>query len=121
MEKVKKYINEMCEKCNKIKDNLDDDFGYEEFDFFLTNNAEKYYKNNKLLKFFENINIYIDETPKAELKEFLEISRNRYVKLRLQSSPINYSTNPITNVVRFWDFEFGADMIKEIDILLGKL
>ena len=111
----------MCEKCNVIKDNLDDDFGYEEFDFFLTNNAEKYYKNDKLLKFFENINIYIDETSKEELKEFLETSRNKYVKFRLQSNPINFSTNPITNVVRFWDFEFGADMIKQIDILLGKL
>lgn len=111
----------MCEKCNKIKDKLEDDFSYEELDDFLTNKAEKYYKNNKLLKFFENINRYIDMTPKEELKEFLETSRNKYVKIRLQNNPINFSTIPIANVVRLWDFEFGADMIKQIDILLSKI
>lgn len=121
MKKIKTYIKEMCEKCNKIKDKLEDDFSYEELDDFLTNKAEKYYKNNKLLKFFENINRYIDMTPKEELKEFLETSRNKYVKIRLQNNPINFSTIPIANVVRLWDFEFGADMIKQIDILLSKI
>ena len=111
----------MCEKCNKIKDKLEDDFSYEDLDDFLTNKAEKYYKNNKLLKFFDNINIYIDVTSKEELKEFLETSRNKYVKIRLQSNPINFSTIPIANLVRLWDFEFGADMIKQIDILLSKI
>ena len=121
MENIKRYVEKMCEKCNVTKDDLDNDYNNEEFDLFLAFNAEKYYKNNKLLKFFENINIYIDETSKEELKEFLETSRNKYVKIRLQSNPINFSTNPIANVVRFWDFEFGADMIKEIDILLSKI
>ena len=121
MKKLEKYVKEMCEKCNKIKDKLEDDFGYEDLDDFLTNKAEKYYKNNKLLKFFENINIYIDVTSKEELKGFLETSRNKYVKIRLQSVPINFSTIPIANVFRLWDFEFGADMIKQIDILLSKI
>ena len=121
MENIKKYVNTLCEKCNVTKNDLKDDFSNDEFDLFFTLSAEKYYKNNKMLKFFENIKIYIDETPKEDLKEFLETSRNKYVKIRLQSNPINFSTNPIVNVVRLWDFEFGAEMIKQIDILLSKL
>ena len=121
MENIKKYVNTMCEKCYVTKDDLNNDFGNEEFDLFLTFSAEKYYKNNKMLKFFENIKIYINETPKEDLKEFLETSRNKYVKIRLQRNPINFSTTPIVNVVRLWDFEFEAEMIKQIDILLSKL
>ena len=121
MENIKKYVNTMCEKCNVTKDDLDNDYNNEEFDLFLIFSAEKYYKNNKMQKFFENIKIYIGETTKEDLKEFLETSRNKYVKIRLQSNPINFSTSPIANVVRFWDFEFGAEMIKQIDILLSKL
>lgn len=121
MENIKKYVEKMCEKCNVTKDDLDNDYNNEEFDLFLIFNAEKYYKNNKMLKLFENIKIYIDEVTKEELKEFLETSRNKYVKIRLQNNPINFSTNPIANVIRLWDFEFGAEMIKQIDILLSKL
>ena len=121
MDNIKRYVNSMCEKCHVTKDDLDNDFGNDEFEIFLTLSAEKYYKNNKMLKFFENIKIYIDETSKEDLKEFLETSRNKYVKIRLQSHPINFSTSPMVNVVRLWDFEFGAEMIKQIDILLSKL
>lgn len=121
MDNIKRYVNSMCEKCHVTKDDLDNDFGNDEFEIFLTLSAEKYYKNNKMLKFFENIKIYIDETSKEDLKEFLETSRNKYVKIRLQSDPINFSTNPIANVVRLWNFEFGAEMIKQIDILLSKI
>ena len=121
MENIKRYVNTMCEKCYVTKDDLDNDFNNDEFDLFLTLSAERYYKNNKMLKFFENIKIYIDETTKEELEEFLETSRNKYVKIRLQSNPINFSTSQIANAVRFWDFEFGAEMIKQIDILLSKL
>lgn len=121
MENIKKYVNSMCEKCYVTKDDLDNDFGNDEFELFLTLSAEKYYKNYKKLKFFENIKIFIDETSKEDLKEFLETSRNKYVKLRLQNDPINFSTNPIANIIRLWDFEFGAEMIKLIDILLSKL
>ena len=121
MENIKRYVKTMCEICNVAKDDLNDDFGNEEFEHFLTFSAEKYYKINKMQKFFENIKIYIDETSKEDLKEFLETSKNKYVKIRLQSNPINFSTNPIANVIRLWDFEFGAEMIKQIDILLSKL
>ena len=121
MENIKRYVKSMCEKHSVTKDDLDNDFGNEEFELFLTLSAERYYKNNKMLKFFENIKIYIDETSKEDLKEFLETSRNKYVKIRLQSHPISFSTSPMVNVVRFWDFEFGAEMIKQIDILLSKL
>ena len=121
MENIKRYVEKMCEKCSVTKDDLDNDFANEDFSIFLTLSAERYYKNNKMLKLFENIKIYIDETSKEDLKEFLETSRNKYVKIRLQSDPISFSTNPIANVVRLWDFEFGAEMIKQIDILLSKL
>jgi hypothetical protein len=121
MENIKKYVNTMCDKCSVIKGELNYDISNEEFDFFLTFSAEKYYKNNKMLKFFENIKIYIDETSKEDLKEFLETSKNKYVKIRLQNHTINFSTSPIVTVVRFWDFEFEAEMIKQIDILLSKL
>lgn len=121
MENIKKYVEKMCEKCSVTKDDLDNDFANEEFSIFLTLSAERYYKNNKMLKLFENIKIYIDETSKEDLKKFLEALRNKFVRIRLQSDPINFSTNPIANVVRLWDFEFGAEMIKQIDILLSKL
>jgi hypothetical protein len=121
MKKIEEYIKGMCEKCYVIKNKLNDEFGYEEFDFFLTDRAEKYYKNDKMLKLFENLKIYVGEISKEDLKKFLETSRNKYVKIRLQSHPINFSTSPMVNVVRFWDFEFGAEMIKQIDILLSKL
>ena len=121
MENIKRYVKSMCEKHSVTKDDLDNDFANDDFALFLTLSAERYYKNNKMLKFFENIKIYIDETSKEDLKEFLETSRNKYVKIRLQSHPINFSTSPMVNVVRFWDFEFGAEMIKQIDILLSKL
>ena len=121
MEKIEEYIKGMCEKCYVIKNKLNDEFGYEDFAFFLTDRANKYYKNDKMLKLFENLKIYIGEISKEELKEFLETSRDKYVKIRLQSNPINFSTNPIANIVRLWDFELGSEMIKQIDILLGKL
>lgn len=122
MENIKRYVNSMCEKCHVIKDDLDNDFANEEFEHFLTFSAERYYKNNKMLTLFENIKIFIDETSKEDLKEFLETSRNKYVKIRLQKNhPINFSTSQMVNVVRFWDFELEAEMIKQIDILLSKL
>ena len=122
MENIKRYVNSMCEKYHVIKDDLDNDFANEEFEHFLTFSAERYYKNNKMLNLFENIKIYIDETSKEDLKEFLETSRNKYVKIRLQKKhPINFSTSQMVNVVRFWDFELEAEMIKQIDILLSKL
>ena len=122
MENIKKYVNSMCEKCHVIKDDLDNDFANEEFEHFLIFSAERYYKNNKMLTLFENIKIYIDDRSKEDFKEFLETSRNKYVKIRLQKShPINFSTSQMVNVVRFWDFELEAEMIKQIDILLSKL
>jgi len=121
MENIKRYVKSMCEKCYVTKDKLDDDFGYTEFNDFLTTRAKEYYNNEKLLKFYENIKIYINEVSKEDLKEFLETSRNKYVKIRLQSNPIIFSTNPIANILRLWDFELGAEMIKQIDILLSKL
>lgn len=121
MEKIEEYIKGMCEKCYVIKNKLNDEFGYEEFDFFLTDRAEKYYKNDKMLKLFENLKIYVGEISKEDLKKFLETSRNKYVRIRRQSNPINFSTNPITYVIQLWDFELGSELIKQIDILLGKL
>jgi hypothetical protein len=120
MEKIEEYIKGMCEKCYVIKNKLNDEFGYEEFDFFLTDRAEKYYKNEKMLEFFQNLNASIGNVKKEEFVDYLETTKKRYVKARLQNNPVNFSTNPMANLIQLWDFEFYGEMIKEIDILLSK-
>jgi hypothetical protein len=122
MKKITSYVKARTEKCLVIHDEYQDDFHYSEFGLFLSSNAEKHYKNEGLLGFFQTINSSIAEgVKKEELVEYLETIKKGYVRARLQNNPVNFSTNPMANLIRLWDFEFCGEMIKEIDVLLSKL
>ena len=121
MKKITAYVKAKTENCLAIHDDYQDNFHYNEFGDFLSSLAEKHYKNEKMLAFFQNPNASFDSVTKEELVEYLETTKKGYVKTRLQHNPVIFSTNPMANLTRLWDFEFYRDMIKEIDILLSKI
>ena len=122
MKKFNEYVKTMVEKCLVVKDDLQDDFHYIAFGVFLTDSGEKYYKNGRLLFFFETIQEGVNEgANRKEVIEYLETTKKGYVKARLQNNPVNFSTNPVSNLIRLWDFELLAEYIKYIDILLSKI
>ena len=120
MKKIKSYVKTKTEKYLAIHDEYQDLLHYGEFDSFLSSTAERHYKNEKMLSFFRNLNTSISDVTKDELVEYLETNKKGYVKARLQNNPVNFSTNPMANLMRLWDFEFYGELIKEIDILLSK-
>lgn len=120
MEKITTYVKRKTEKCLAIHDEYMDEFHYCEFGSFLSSTAEKHYKNEKMLAFFQKFNASISDVTKEELVEYLETTKKGYVKARLQNNPVNFSTNPMANLIRLWEFEFYGEMNKEIDILLSK-
>lgn len=120
MKKVTSYVKAKTEKLLAIHDDYQDEFHYNEFGDFLSSSAEKHYKNKKMLEYFQNLNTSIGGVTKKELVEYLETTKKGYVKARLQNNPVNFSTNPMANLIRLWDFEFYGELIKEIDILLSK-
>jgi hypothetical protein len=122
MKKIASYVKAKTEKCLAIHDEYQDDFHYIAFGQFLSTSAEKHYKNEKMLAFFQDLNTTsIIGVMKEELVEYLETIKKGYVRARLQNNPVNFSTNPMANLIRLWDFEFYGEMIKEIDILLSKI
>ena len=120
MKKITTYVKVRTEKCIANHHDYKYDLQYNEFSSFLSSTAEKHYKNEKMLEFFRNLNTSIDSVTKEELVEYLETTKKGYVKTRLQNNPVNFSTNPMYNLLQLWNFEFYAEMIKEIDILLSK-
>lgn len=121
MKKITSYVNAKIEKCLAIHDEYQDDFHYIAFGQFLSSSAEKHYKNEKMLSFFQDLNTSIGGAKKEELVDYLETIKKGYVRARLQNNPVNFSTNPMANLIRLWEFEFYGEMIKEIDILLTKI
>lgn len=121
MKKITSYVKAKTEKCLAIHDDYQDNFHYNEFGDFLSSFAEKHYKNEKMLAFFQNLNADIGGVTKEEVADYLETIKKGYVRARLQNNPVNFSTNPMANLTRLWDFEFYGEMIKEIDILLSKI
>lgn len=121
MKKITAYVKAKTEKCLAIHDDYQDNFHYNEFGDFLSSFAEKHYKNEKMLAFFQNLNASIGGVTKAELVEYLETTKKGYVKARLQNNPLIFSTNPMANLTRLWDFEFYREIIKEIDTLLSRI
>lgn len=118
MEKIKAYVDSMVEDCRKVKDEIENYFPVHDFEDFLALKAERYFKNDELLSFFTNIQLNLDNTTKEELVEYFTTIRKGYEKNRLTNNPINFSTNPMTNMVRLWRFEVYAELIKHIDIML---
>lgn len=122
MEKIKEYVDAMVENCKSIKLDIDNYLPVHDFEYFLTLKAERYFKNDELLSFFTTIQLSIkdNEVTKDELIIYLETIKKGYIDTRLKNNPINFSTNPMTNMVRLWKFEVYADLIKHIDIMLNK-
>ena len=118
MEKIKAYVDSMVEDCRKVKDEIENYFPVHDFEDFLALKAERYFKNDELLSFFTTIQINFNDTTKEELIEYFTTIRKGYEKTRLINNPINFSTNPMTNMVRLWRFEVYAELIKHIDIML---
>lgn len=122
MKKFNEYVNAMVEKCQVTKDDLQDDFHYNAFGIFLTNSGEKYYKNGRLLSFFKTIKGGVNEgANREEIIDYLVTTRQGYKNTRLQNNPVNFSTNPMANLIRLWDFELLADYIKHINTMLSKI
>lgn len=118
MEKIKAYVDSMVEDCKKVKNRIEKNFSVYDFEDFLALKAEKYFKNEELLSFFTNIQINLDNTTREELIEYFTTTKLGYTNTRLKNNPINFSTNPMTNMVRLWRFEVYAELIKYIDIML---
>ena len=118
MEKIKAYVDSKVEDCKKVKDRIEKNFSVYDFEDFLALKAEKYFKNEELLSFFTNIQLNLDNTTREELIEYFTTTKLGYTNTRLKNNPINFSTNPMTNMVRLWRFEVYAEIIKHIDIML---
>ena len=118
MEKIKTYVDSMVEKGKRVKEEIENYFPVHDFEDFLALKAEKYFKNDELLSFFTNIQLNLDDTTREELIEYFTTIKKGYEKTRLTNNPINFSTNPMTNMVRLWRFEVYAELIKHIDIML---
>ena len=122
MKKFNEYVEAMIEKYEVIKDELQDDFHFNPFGDFLTMSGEIYYKNGKLLSFFKNIKSGVNAgTNKEEVIDYLVTTRQKYEKARLQDNPVNFSTNPMANLIRLWHFELLVEYIKHINIMLSKI
>lgn len=122
MEKIKRYVDGMIESFDRTKGESINYFETFNFEDFLSLKAERYYKNEELLSFFTNIQLSIEnnDVTKEELITNLETIRKGYEKTRLVNDPINFSTNPMTNMVRLWKFEVYAELIKHIDVMLNR-
>ena len=122
MKKFNEYVKAMVEKCEVVKDDLQDDFHLGSIGDFLALSIEKYYKNERLLSFFKTIQSGVnDGANREEVIEYLVTTRQGYEKARLQNNPVNFSTNPMLNLMRLWDFELLAEYIKHTNILLSKI
>ena len=122
MDKIKTYVDSMVENGKRVKEEIENYFPVHDFEDFLALKAERYFKNDELLSFFTTIQLSIkdNEVTKDELIINLETIKKGYINTRLKNNPINFSTNPMTNMVRLWKFEVYADLIKHIDIMLNK-
>ena len=120
MKKIKSYVDGMIESFDRTKGESINYFETFNFEDFLSLKAERHYKNEELLSFFTNIQSNLDSISKEEFTEYLETIRKGYEKTRLVNNPINFSTNPMTNMVRLWKFEVYAELIKHIDIMLNR-
>lgn len=122
MKKFNEYVKAMVEKCLATKDDLQDDFHFKSFGDFLTMSGEKYYKNERLLSFFKTIQSGVNEGAiREEVIDYLVTTRQGYEKARLQNNPVNFSTNPMLNLMRLWDFELLAEYIKHTNTMLSKI
>lgn len=118
MDKIKAYVDSMVENGKRVKEEIENYFPVHDFEDFLALKAERYFKNDEILSFFTNIQLNLNNTNRAELIEYFTTIRKGYEKTRLTNNPINFSTNPMTNMVRLWRFEVYAELIKHIDVML---
>ena len=118
MDKIKTYVDSMVENGKRVKEEIENYFPVHDFEDFLALKAERYFKNDEILSFFTTIQMNLNDTTKEELIEYFTTIRKGYEKTRLTNNPINFSTNPMTNMVRLWRFEVYAELIKHIDVML---
>ena len=118
MDKIKTYVDSMVENGKRVKEEIENYFPVHDFEDYLALKAERYFKNDELLSFFTTIQINLNNTTREELIEYFTTIRKGYEKTRLTNNPINFSTNPMTNMVRLWRFEVYAELIKHIDVML---
>lgn len=118
MDKIKTYVDSMVEDCRRVKEEIENYFPVHDFEDFLALKAERYFKNDEILSFFTNIQLNLNSVTKEEFKEYLTTIKQGYVNTRLKNDPINFSTNPMTNMVRLWRFEVYAELIKHIEVML---
>ena len=118
MDKIKTYVDSMVENGKRVKEEIENYFPVHDFEDFLALKAERYFKNDEILSFFTNIQLNLNNTTRAELIEYFTTIRKGYEKTRLTNNPINFSTNPMTNMVRLWRFEVYSELIKHIDVML---
>ena len=118
MDKIKDYVDSIVENGKRVKEEIENYLPVNDFEDFLALKAEKYFKNDEILSFFTNIQLNLSSISKKEFKEYLTTIKQGYVNTRLKNNPINFSTNPMTNMVRMWRFEVYAELIKHIEVML---
>ena len=118
MDKIKTYVDSIVENGKRVKEEIENYLPVNDFEDFLALKAEKYFKNDEILSFFTNIQLNLSSISKKEFKEYLTTIKQGYVNTRLKNNPINFSTNPMTNMVRMWRFEVYAELIKHIEVML---
>lgn len=122
MKKFNEYVKTMIEKCEVTKDDLQDDFHLGSIRDFLSMYVDRYYKNDRLLSFFKTIQSVVNECDdRDEVIEYLETKRKGYERTRLQENPVNFSTNPMLNLMFLWDFELLSEYSKHIGVMLSKI
>ena len=95
MEKIKTYVKEMVNKHQAIFEMLHDEFTFNNFGEFLSSYAEKQFKNELMLSFFNYLNTSIEEdnVSKEKLVEYLETTKKGYTQTRLQNNPVYLQQN----------------------------
>ena len=54
-----------------------------------------------------------------DVKNYLQIEYDRYVKMRMEYKPVPYNTDPMKNLTSLWEFESAVDFIKILKSLLN--
>lgn len=125
-ESVNKILNYVENRLDKVQTDLIDSKEYlltKGTRTFLINEAQKCYKLEILINFFNRIRNYIivDGINKNDLRSFIDYQKYDIEKNLLSANFNINTTNEMVNITNIWEFQGNAKILKEIEILLKKL
>lgn len=122
MEILKSYVKEKINFYQKNQNTELEKFNTIGFSDFLTRYSECYYKHGCLLGLFNIVNEALnDDISKHIIFNSLTTMRRGFEQSRLHNNPVNFSTNPMANLIKLWEFELYAEYIKYIDKMLSMI